>query len=88
MDQAAPSDQSILSNLRECSQEPNLDSNRRLRAGGHCQKTAALESESLHKTLQILSVTVFEKTLNLGALSIIQSQESKRAICNQLTLLD
>jgi len=43
---------------------------------------------SLYRILQILSVTVCEKTLNLGALSIIQSQESERVICNQFTLFD
>src|SRR3972149_1231370 len=50
MDQAAPSNQSILWNNRECRQDPNLDSNRRLRTGGHCQKTATLEPEPLHNS--------------------------------------
>ena len=43
---------------------------------------------SLYTILQILSVTLFEKTPILEALSIIQPQESKGAMCNQLTLFD
>jgi hypothetical protein len=43
---------------------------------------------SLYTILQILSVTLFEKTPILEALSIIQPQESKRVLCNQLTLFD
>ena len=43
---------------------------------------------SLYTILQILSVTLFEKTPILEALSIIQPQESERALCNQLTLFD
>ncbi len=43
---------------------------------------------SLYTILQILSVTLFEKTPILEALSIIQPQESKGATCNQLTLFD
>ena len=43
---------------------------------------------SLYTILQILSVTLFEKTPILEALSIIQPQESERVLCNQLTLFD
>jgi len=43
---------------------------------------------SLYTILQILSVTLFEKTPILEALSIIQSQESESLLCNQLTLFD
>ena len=43
---------------------------------------------SLYTILQILSVTLFEKTPILEALLIIQSQESESALCNQLTLFD
>ncbi len=43
---------------------------------------------SLYTILQILSVTLFEKTPILEALSIIQSRESERVLCNQLTLFD
>ena len=42
----------------------------------------------LYTILQILSVTLFEKTPILGPLSIIQPQESERILCNQLTLFD
>jgi hypothetical protein len=35
-----------------------------------------------------LSVTLFEKTPILEALSIIQSQELERVLSNQLTLFD
>jgi hypothetical protein len=43
---------------------------------------------SLYTILQILSVTLFEKTPILEALSIIQPQESERVLCNQLTLFN
>jgi Domain of unknown function (DUF4372)/Transposase DDE domain len=43
---------------------------------------------SLYKILQILSVTLFEKTPILEALSIIQHQESQGVLYNQLTLFD
>jgi hypothetical protein len=43
---------------------------------------------SLYTMLQILSVTLFEKTPILEALSVIQPQELKGATCNQLTLFD
>jgi len=43
---------------------------------------------SLYTILQILSVTLFEKTPILEGLSIIQPQESKAVPCNQLTLFD
>jgi hypothetical protein len=43
---------------------------------------------SLYTILQILSVTLFEKTSILEGLSIIQPQESKAVPCNQLTLFD
>jgi len=44
--------------------------------------------QSLYTILQILSVTLFEKTPILEALSIIQPQESEVVLCNQLTLFD
>jgi hypothetical protein len=43
---------------------------------------------SLYTILQILSVTLFEKTPILEALSVIQPQELKGGLCNQLTLFD
>jgi hypothetical protein len=43
---------------------------------------------SLYTILQILSVTLFEKTPILEALSIIQPQELEGVLCNQLTLFD
>jgi hypothetical protein len=43
---------------------------------------------SLYTILQILSVTLFEKTPILEALSVIQPQESEGVLCNQLTLFD
>ena len=44
--------------------------------------------QSLYTILQILSVTLFEKTPILQALSTIQPQELDNASCNQLTLFD
>jgi len=43
---------------------------------------------SLYTILQILSVTLFEKTPILEALSVIQPQELEGVLCNQLTLFD
>ncbi len=43
---------------------------------------------SLYTILQILSVTLFEKTPILETLSVIQPQESEGVLCNQLTLFD
>jgi hypothetical protein len=43
---------------------------------------------SLYTILQILSVTLFEKTPILEALSVIQPQELKGVMCKQLTLFD
>ena len=43
---------------------------------------------SLYTILQILSVTLFEKTPILEALSTIQPQELEDMSCNQLTLFD
>ena len=43
---------------------------------------------SLYTILQILSVTLFEKTPILDALSTVQHQESEDTPCNQLTLFD
>ena len=43
---------------------------------------------SLYTILQILSVTLFEKTPILEALLIIQPQEPEGVLCNQLTLFD
>ena len=43
---------------------------------------------SLYTILQILSVTLFEKTPILEALSTIQPQELENVSCNQLTLFD
>ncbi len=43
---------------------------------------------SLYTILQVLSVTLFEKTPILEALSVIQPQESEGVACNQLTLFD
>jgi len=43
---------------------------------------------SLYTILQILSVTLFEKTPILEAFCVIQPQELKGVLCNQLTLFD
>ncbi len=43
---------------------------------------------SLYTILQILSVTLFEKTPILEALSVMQPPESEGELCNQLTLFD
>jgi hypothetical protein len=43
---------------------------------------------SLYTILQILSLTLFDKTLILEALSTVQNIESQNAPCNQLSLFD
>jgi len=43
---------------------------------------------SLYTILQILSVTLFEKTPILEALSVIQPQEPQGGLCNQLSLFN
>ena len=43
---------------------------------------------SLYTILQILSVTLFEKTPILEALSTIQPEELENPSCSQLTLFD
>jgi Transposase DDE domain/Domain of unknown function (DUF4372) len=43
---------------------------------------------SLYTILQILSVTLFEKTPIPEALSVVQPQESEGVLCNQLTLFN
>ena len=61
MDQAASADQGILRHQRERGEDPDLDRGLGLRAGGHHPQETDLEA-SLYQILQILSVTLFEKT--------------------------
>jgi hypothetical protein len=87
MDQTAPSHQSVLWDHRECCQNSDLDRHYRYVLVAIIKKQLKIDL-SLYTILQILSVTLFEKTPILEALSVIQHQESKGVLCNQLTLFD
>lgn len=87
MDQATPADQGVLWNHRECGQPPNLDRHRRLCPDGHVKKRLSLP-RSLYTILQILSVTLFEKTPILRVLSHTNSEEPEVDDCIQLNLFD
>ena len=61
MDQAAPAGQGLSRPLRERGQDPDLDWDRGLRAGGDCEEAAASGGQSLHDPSS-MRITLFEKT--------------------------
>ena len=61
MDQATSVNQKILRHHRECSQSTNMDCHYRLRLGCYHKKKFNTDT-SLYAILQILSLTLFEKT--------------------------
>ena len=89
MDQAAPAHQTLPRHKRECGQDPNqiwiavsiyvLVAIVRKRLG---------LGASLYQILQILSVTLFEKTPILQALQKMDYDNDLGGICNQLNLFD
>jgi hypothetical protein len=89
MDQAPSANQGLLRHQRERREDPNLDCRLGLRAGGHRPQAyeSGLES-SLYQILQILSLTLFEKTPILQALQASDSQEEFLDPGNQLILFD
>jgi len=87
MDQAAPSHQSILWNHRECRKTQIWIAIAVYVLVAIVKKQMHLDL-SLYTILQILSVTLFEKTPTLEALSTVQHQEPEDTPCNQLTLFD
>ena len=76
-----------MAHQRERGEDSSLGGRLRLRAGGDCQKQLGLEL-SLYKILQILSVTVFEKTPILEGFSNFSDEFSDAESCMQLNLFD
>jgi hypothetical protein len=85
--EAVGADQSILRDQLECGQDPDLDRGLGLRARGHRpQKTDP--GASLYQILQILSVTLLEKTSILQVLQASGSENDLLDTDNQLILFD
>ena len=87
VDQAAPEDQEVLRHFRERREDADLDRRLGLRTGGDRAQEVGPEA-SLYQILQILSVTLFEKTPILQAFGDPESQEKSDPIYNQLNLWD
>ena len=87
VDQAAPEDQEVLRHFRERREDADLDRRLGLRTGGDRAQEVGLEA-SLYQILQILSVTLFEKTPILQAFGDPESQKKSDPIYNQLNLWD
>ena len=87
MDQAAPADQEVLRRQRERREDSNLDRRLGLRTGRDRAQRLGLEA-SLYQILQILSVTLFEKTPILQALQPSDPHENLLDDPNQLILFD
>jgi len=87
MDQATPEHQSLLRHQRERREDSNQDCSQRLCAGRHRSQTAR-PGTSLYQILQILSLTLFEKTPILQALQPSDSENDLLDSSNQLILCD
>ena len=87
MDQAAPAHQGFFRHLGKCRQNPNLDPDRRLRARRHHQKALDVPA-SLYTILQILSMTLFEKTPLDQLLDDIPAKTLDSDISNQINLFN
>ena len=87
MDQTAPADQDFLRPQRELSEDTDLDHGECVCAGGIVRKQLGLEA-SLYQILQILSLTLFEKTPILQALQATDSQSDLYDSSNRLILFD
>ena len=61
MDQAAPTHQSVIQHVRECSKIGDLDCHRELRIGRNSKETMNMDV-SLYTLLQVLSLTLFDRT--------------------------
>ena len=85
-DQAASSDQSLFRDLGERSQDPNLDRDLGRRDRRHRQK--APQPVSLYETLQILSLTMFERMSLDQLLDNIMTDYFQTTSDNQLNLFD
>ena len=87
VDQAAPANQVLLWHPPKHRENPNLDRRLGVLASGHRQK--ALGSQlSLYTILQILSVSIFEKTPLIELFSQSNYQNLQPPSPNQLLLFD
>jgi hypothetical protein len=87
VDQAIPAHQVFLWDIRKCSQNTNLDSYHNLCFGCNSQKRLKIEA-SLYTVLQILSVTIFDKSPILQVLLNCENHIDKELPCNQLDLFE
>jgi len=87
MDQAAPTHQAFSGYQRERREKPNLVCNRHLCADCHRQEELKLDA-SLYTCLQILSVSIFEKTEISCALQPNLHGTDQTTSSNQLNLFD
>ena len=85
MDQAASADQGVLRHVRKRRQIANLGCRIGLRAGRDGQETPRA-APSLYEILQILSLTLFEKTPVNGLFDGDQGQKYPAPDPNQLNL--
>jgi hypothetical protein len=82
MDQAAPAHQGLLRHQREYRENPNLDRCLRFTCWWpSCENASASK-------LQVLSLTLFEKTPILRALQQIESEDNLPCPANQLNLFN
>lgn len=79
--------QGVLRHLREHSEDVGLSGRVGVRAGGNCKKQLGLDL-SLYKTLQILSVTAFQKTPILAGFFNFNDKFTDTEPCIQLNLFD
>ena len=87
MDQATPANQGLLRHHGECRQNPDMDCRLGLCARGHHQKMTQARG-SLYTILQILSVTIFERTPLLQVLTDSDYNMQGCESLNQLNLFD
>ena len=87
MDQAAPAHQGILRHFRKRRQIANLDRPLGLRLGCHRQEAPRTHGEPL-RILQILSLTLFEKTPVNGLFDSGRSHNILEQRPNQLNLFN
>jgi len=87
MDQAALAHQGVLRHQRERREDPNLDRGVGLCAGGD-RAQAVGDRGQLYQILQILSLTLFEKTPISCALQAIDGDANFAENANQLILFD
>ena len=86
MDQTASADQTLLRDIRKCSENPNLDHVSVYVLVAIVKKRLTLDA-SLYTLLQILSVTLFEKIPMDQALTGDDTKDDTSQITNQLNLL-